>query len=268
MIDTDRSIDDLGPIVDRTAALVKIAKLLDDAVAELGAAGDTFAFNLSAGYAGFDTPPDFLKFNRAMRARVAIYQKDYDGALTALGQSFLDDSAQLMIHGSAYLTTLVSDTANALKNPNIYAHPALVTDAQKNGNVPDLRLTAKVGPAAKPGSAQGHSSTFSFLAYTSPTARVPIIRNEELILIRAEAAIGKGDFTAAGTDINLIRSRSRPLLAHRSTRTPRSTSCSTTGVAAAVRRRPSLDRPAPVRSPHGPDARRGRRRAQHSLSAP
>jgi hypothetical protein len=40
---------------------------------------------------------------------------------------------------------------------------------------------------------------------------VPIIRNEELILLRAEANIGLGNLAAAQTDINLIRSVSGKL---------------------------------------------------------
>ena len=37
------------------------------------------------------------------------------------------------------------------------------------------------------------------------TAPVPLIRNEELILLRAEANIGAGNIPAAADDINLIR---------------------------------------------------------------
>ena len=39
----------------------------------------------------------------------------------------------------------------------------------------------------------------------SSTSSVPIIRNEELILIRAEANIGLGNFAEAETDLNIVR---------------------------------------------------------------
>jgi len=211
VIETDLPIDQLGAIVDRDAALANIAMLLDSAVADLNSGGDAFAFNLSAGYAGFDTPMTFLQFNRALRARVAVYQKDYNGALTALTASFIDDTATSDLDLGVYhvFGTSSGDSPNNLINPNIYAHPSLVTDAKtKAGGGPDDRLTRKVGMASKPGSAQGHSSTYAFLLYTSPTSSVPIIRNEELILIRAEAEIGKGDLVNAGKDLNLIRARS------------------------------------------------------------
>jgi starch-binding outer membrane protein, SusD/RagB family len=41
--------------------------------------------------------------------------------------------------------------------------------------------------------------------YTSSTAPIPIIRNEELILIYAEANIQNNDFTDAVTALNIIR---------------------------------------------------------------
>jgi hypothetical protein len=210
VVDADHDIDgDLGPLVDKDAALAKIAALLDDAVTDLGKAGDAFAFNFSPGYAGFDTPMTFVQFNRAIRARVALYQKDYAAANTALTASFIDDTADLNLGVFHVYGTASGDTTNSLINPNIYAHPSLTTDAQKKANnMPDDRLTAKVGPAKKPGSAQGHSSNDAFLLYTDPTAPVPIIRNEELILIRAEVRFNTSDITGAAADLNTIRTRS------------------------------------------------------------
>jgi hypothetical protein len=94
VIDTDRDVTAaLGAIVDKTATYNEIKRLLDSALPELDAGGKTFTFALGRGYMGFDTPPTFRKFNRAIRARVAAYTGEYATALTALGESFLDDSA-------------------------------------------------------------------------------------------------------------------------------------------------------------------------------
>jgi hypothetical protein len=41
--------------------------------------------------------------------------------------------------------------------------------------------------------------------YTRPTSPVPIIRNEELILLRAEAEWATGDLDAAAADLDIIR---------------------------------------------------------------
>src|SRR5439155_1187104 len=69
--------------------------------------------------------------------------------------------------------------------------------------------TAVTGSAAK--SAQGLSSDLQFLTYNSVDAPIPIIRNEELILLRAEANIGlntAASLAAAVADLNVIRVRS------------------------------------------------------------
>ena len=42
----------------------------------------------------------------------------------------------------------------------------------------------------------------------SPNTPIPIIKNEELILLHAEASIGLNDLTTATTDLNLIRTAS------------------------------------------------------------
>jgi hypothetical protein len=49
--------------------------------------------------------------------------------------------------------------------------------------------------------------------YTSPTAPVPIIRNEELILLRAEAEWAQGDLDLAIDDLNIVRDVSGGLAA-------------------------------------------------------
>lgn len=84
----------------------------------------------------------------------------------------------------------------------------LSTDAQlRVGGAGDLRFTSKVTTIATPHTPQGHSSSFIFTIYNSSMGSVPIIRNEELILLRAEANMGIGgaaNLTAARTDIDLI----------------------------------------------------------------
>jgi hypothetical protein len=54
----------------------------------------------------------------------------------------------------------------------------------------------------------GVGSHIGFNMYTSLDAPVPIIRNEELLLLRAEANIGLGNLTAALADINEVRTKS------------------------------------------------------------
>jgi starch-binding outer membrane protein, SusD/RagB family len=206
VIDTDRPIDELGEIVPKDEVYTYIADLLDTAADELAGGGDAFPFPLTSGFSGFDDPAGFLTFNRALRARVAAYQEDYAGIDEALAESFIDDAGDLDVGPKHTFGTGTGDVTNGLINPNIYAHQSLVDDAQANGDVPDARLTAKVTQVDEEnaGGAGGLSSDLKFTMY-SPTAPVPIIRNEELILLRAEAAWGQGDLAAAIADLNIIR---------------------------------------------------------------
>ena len=209
VVDTDHSIDTLGAIVDKPTTFAAIVQLLDGALPDLDAAGDAFPFLLSSGYAGFDTPKDFRKFNRALRARVAVYTKDYAGALTALKASFMNDmpmaQADLDVGVFHSFSTKSGDSTNALLNPNIFAHPSLVTDAEKNGTTVDARVTRKITDAPKPGSVQGLSSDKAFTLYQSPSSPVAIIRNEELILLEAEAKFFTNDVPGAVTALNAVR---------------------------------------------------------------
>lgn len=210
VIDVDHPIDaPLGPIADKAAAFTEIARLLDDGATDLSGGGMEFAFKLSSGYDGFDKPATYRQFNRGIRARVAAYQKDYATVLTALAESFIDDTAttQADLDVGVYYTysTGAGDTTNALTNPNIYVHPSIETDAMKNGATIDKRFTAKVKMATKPGSAQGLTSMLAFTLYADPSAPVTLIDNEELILLRAEAKFFTNDVPGAVADLNIVR---------------------------------------------------------------
>jgi hypothetical protein len=52
------------------------------------------------------------------------------------------------------------------------------------------------------------TSDLGWIRYPSPTTPIPLIKNEELILLRAEANVGLSDFVTALSDINLIRQNS------------------------------------------------------------
>ncbi len=211
VIDTDRALDDgPGAIAPRADVLAEIARLLDEAAGELDAAGAAFPFALSSGYAGFDTPLTFRRFNRALRARVALYADDPQGALDALGQSFLDASpaglAALDVGVYHAFSTASGDVTNGLVSPTIYVHPSIAAGAQlQPGGAPDARLQRKVALAATPGSGRGLSSDRVFTIYGGPEAPVPVIRNEELILLRAEARLRLGDDAGAKADLDVVR---------------------------------------------------------------
>ena len=54
----------------------------------------------------------------------------------------------------------------------------------------------------------GLTSDLGWIRYPSPGSLIPIIKKEELILLRAEANIGLGNLPAALPDINTVRTTS------------------------------------------------------------
>lgn len=200
-----------GKFVDRAASLTNIRQLLDQAVTELAGAGASFAFPLSNGFAGFNTPATFLKFNRALAARTALYQGDNAGALAALAKSFYDPAASLALGPKmVFAPTVAGDASNPyFQVPNgtqtgLVVVPAnFVTEAEKG----DLRLAKaplRTGPARTLGTIP---STYEARVFTTQTAPLDIIRNEELILISAEAKAKTGDTAGAADDLNVIRTK-------------------------------------------------------------
>jgi hypothetical protein len=220
VVETDVDPGTLSPIESKDKAYAKIAKLLDDGFASLGSAGDHFPFPLSKGFVGFDDPENFAKFNRALRARVAAYTSDYATVKTALADSFLNDAptslADLNVGPFHSFSTAAGDATNLLKNNNIYVSETITDEVKAyTGNADpntDARYARKVTDAPQTGTGKvdaDHSlvADKAFTLYSTPTSPVPIIRNEELILLAAEAdLLGTPPDAAAATDeINKIR---------------------------------------------------------------
>ncbi len=207
-----------GPIATKAEVFTRITTLLDEAVTHLNAAGATFPFGMSSGYAGFNTPATFLQFNRALRARVAAYQTDWPGVLTALAGSFVNSAQPLTLGVYHSFSTTSGDSLNNLFDPTaraIVAHPSLGPGAQLQASLqPDQRFLSKTSLLAAPKSAQGLTSDRAMNVYTSTSSPVAIIRNEELILLRAEANINLGNVGDAVTDLNEIRAEAGNLPAY------------------------------------------------------
>ena len=202
----------LGAIVGKDAALAKIASLFDEAKTHLAAGGAAFPFALHSGFTGFNTPATFLLFNRAMKARTEVYRKQWALALTAISESFIDATTTTtasLSRGPAHVfTTSSGDAINPLFDPTpatLYVHPSVLNGAQLRANgQPDLRLSSKTSPGTTR-VVQQVQGTHRFTIYGSNVAPIPIIKNEELILLRAEARYQSGDVAGALSDINFIR---------------------------------------------------------------
>ncbi len=221
-----------APFVTRDSMYKFITATLDQGKTSLLAAGASFPFALSSGFADFNTPAKFLKFNRALKARVEVYRGSlgcgaacYTAALTALGESFVTPVggvtmlAQLDIGAYHVYSSSTGDALNAnsfQQQGYKFAHKSVVTDAQKqaDGVTLDDRVLRKVVALPAPAPAPGGiniPAEYRFTMYPTNTSPAGIIRNEELILLRAEANIATGNTAAALTDINNIRAVSGKL---------------------------------------------------------
>lgn len=198
--------NNLGAILDYDQSITAISTLLDEAKTDL--TGSQVAFTLTPGFAGFDNAAGFTKFNRALAARVDVYRKQWAKALTDLGLSFLDLTGNFNVGVSEQFSTGSGDQLNSAFFPQNQngevrlAHPSYVANIAPN----DDRIgkaTLRTAAASYPGS--GLSSDRDVWVYRSSVAPIPIIRNEELILIYAEANIQADHFTEAVSALNTIR---------------------------------------------------------------
>lgn len=200
--------EERGTPASRAASFTEIARLLDEGNSDLASAGDSFTFILSPGFAGFDTPSGFAQFNRALRARIAAYTENWQTVLSSLGSSFLDPSGDLNRGVYHVYSTGLGDLNNPIfEDPNgssvlFRAQPSFETDAEAG----DARFSSKV--VIRPeftAPVFGLVSTLAINVAKNSTDKFPIIRNEELILLRAEANIGLGNFSTAEADLNIVR---------------------------------------------------------------
>jgi hypothetical protein len=94
--------DNLGPNVSYDEALTGVMSLLNEANANLSIASTSFDFPISDGFAGFDAPATFGQFNRAIAARVALYQGNKTEALSMIAGSFFNINGDLT-NGPAHI---------------------------------------------------------------------------------------------------------------------------------------------------------------------
>ena len=199
-----------GPFVDVSTALASIKATLDEGFSELSGAG-SLPFSLSDGYGGFDSGSGLAQVNRAIAARVALYSGDYAGALSALSSSFMNlnaASAADLQAGPAFVYGEAPDINNPLfypfdrpTNTILVVHPSVLEDALPG----DLRMNKFAERVANPVSNTGLTGTHQDARWATNTSSIPYIRNEELILIYAEAQAMTGNAAEAVSAINTIR---------------------------------------------------------------
>ncbi len=216
------------PIVSQDSALQWISAKLDEANTDIGNAGATFYFPIYAGFGsgvtGANTPAGFAQFNRAIKARAEAYRGSlgcgatcYNAALTALAGTWIQDLTVANRDNGIYVvySTAAGDALNVISfavNSDYYLHPSIDSIA---GVGTDDRYRRKVALASSvcpttytSRTEVGVTATHRPCVYFTNTTPVPIVRNEELVLLRAEAEWFTGATAAALVDLNAVRTNS------------------------------------------------------------
>ncbi len=196
--------DNLGPFLSKDESLNAIQNLLNEADLDLKGNTATLPFKTTL-YSNIAN--ELSKFNRALAARVAVYRKDWNLANTALSESFYDLNGDLK-NGVYYIfSTAGGDLLNPIFFPlnssqaeTRVAQPSFFTDATPG----DTRLT-KVSKRSSTAFLDNLSSDYDLNVYKTNIDPIPIIRNEELILLYAEVQAQLNNTMNATTAINRIR---------------------------------------------------------------
>jgi starch-binding outer membrane protein, SusD/RagB family len=218
----------LDPVRCKPAVLAYTVALLDSAAADLAAGGASFPFTLSSGFTSngaFDTPQGFRRFNRGLAAKARTYLGFIDfartgasnaAALTAalanLGESFVSPTGTLRDGVYHIYSTGSGDLANGNYDPSVYrANPRVLSEAEAG----DQRLSkVRRDPSQRKENADGSvASDILFTNPAGPTSPLPILTNEELLLIQAEVLWGLNRDAEALTLVNTIRQRAGGLAA-------------------------------------------------------
>lgn len=231
-IDLDHDINsDPAPWVCKPNVLAYISALLDSASTALAAGGASFPVSLPPGYTDVaGTPAGFNQFNRGIKAKVELYRAlsrqsgtgatGLSNALAAINASFMqtsdlsDNGLQMGVYEN--YSTASGEASNSLVDAALHLTPQ-VADSLIPG---DLR-GAKVVKAGAPYSVNANGTPISTqydyefsLGSTSLTHALPILKNEELLLLRAQIAIEQNDLATATTFLNYVHVNSGGLPAY------------------------------------------------------
>lgn len=200
-----------GKFVPYQDALTHIKGVLDAGFADLNAAGTNFPFLLTSGWAGYNNIDGLKKVNRAIAARLAIYRKDWQGALDAVNASFMNLSGPLGA-GPAHTYGAAPDVFNPLfflPNANvstiIVVHPSMLANATPGDTRVSSKFFQRTTPVTVSTDAGTLTGTHQDRRWASNITPIPFIKNEELILIKAEAHAQLNQPALAVAAIDVIR---------------------------------------------------------------
>lgn len=209
----------LGPFESYEDALASIRALLNEGYQDLQNAGGSFFFNLSDGFSDFESPSTMAQLNRAIAARAAIYAEDWQGALDALSDAEplfeLAEGEDVMNKGAYLSYGNPPDTFNPLFVPRnasaseiMVVHTSIIEDTLAGDLRIDRKFFLRDTPISNPSVPE--EAKYQDNRFEGVESPIPMIRNEELILIYAEAQTNLQGATAtnysnAEEAINYVR---------------------------------------------------------------
>lgn len=209
----------------KTAVLTFIAALLDSANADLTAAGGATAlpFKLPTGFSAYgrdyNAVSNLVLFNRGLKGKVDFYRGlDRTNPQPALFQTAINELTEAL-GGAApgavpasqfgvgafynFVPGGSENFANPRSDSRIGLNPLVVDSVQ----IGDTRRPKIVNRTTLAGNGLSTTITFSGAVPSSANQTLPIaiLRDEELVLLRAQAEIEAGQLAAATADINSVR---------------------------------------------------------------
>lgn len=214
----------VGPIICKSSALAYIAALLDSANTALATAGPTttLPITLPSGFSGFGRDysqvSNIILLNRGLKGKVDFYRAlDRSAPKPALFATAAAELTQALgaapgaVPASQFQTgayvTFVSGLENAtsvLDDPRLGVNPKAAAALQAG----DTRASKIVARSTIAGFGLTTSQTYvGSLSSNSANLTRPlgILRDEELVLLRAQANIEAGQTAVALLDINSVR---------------------------------------------------------------
>jgi len=209
------------PIRLKASVLAYTSALLDSAYADLKTGSASVPFILPSGYqlhGDYTQTANLIKLNRGLKGRVEVMRAldpknpvagSAAAAVTALNIALADAPATFdqdylnLGPWYQYQPSAPESSFNPLQGSTTYVTQNFVDSVDPN----DVRATWII--PAKKTTVAGYSAQWR-LAYTDPnnaslqSSPVPMYRNAEFLLLRAQAEIATGDLAGATRDVNAV----------------------------------------------------------------
>lgn len=224
------AVDDpnvIAPIICKPGVLAYLSALLDTAYTDLQAAeaGGTTVYpvTLPSGWTSiggdYSQIANMIKYNRGLKGKIELYRgiasgntANYSASVAALDIALAGDpgTAASLAMGPYYqFSTLSGEVTNPLFDPRIHFQPS-VFDSLQAGDKRASKIVVQDKPATLTVDGVAFSTRYdpAISVASNPanqTRPIPILKNEELYLVRAQAKVGLGDLAGAAADANVVR---------------------------------------------------------------